>query len=470
MSAAPPVIHWFRRDLRVDDNTALCAASASGSPVVPVYIRSDWKHSHPWTGPKRQEFLSGCLKELSTSLEKLKGVLLIRKGDQVQALRKLVEETGATAIYTNRDPDPFGMQMETEVADLCRDLGVEFHAHEDVCLHDRDAVLKKDGEPYRVFTPYSKVWLKADKEEPVGTPNNLNSPTDFASEPLPSLETWGLKKDWDHILEPGENAGHKRLEEALSSVVDTYDKTRNTPSIRGVSRLSQDLRWGTLSIRRIYAEVMKRRESANSSATESIDVFIKELAWREFYMQVLYQSPNVLELEYSPQWRGLEWDEPGEQFEAWKEGRTGFPIVDAGQRQLVKHGFMHNRVRMISAMFLTKDLHIDWRLGEQFFAQHLVDGEIGSNNGGWQWSAGTGADAAPYFRVQNPWTQTKRFDPKGEYIKQWVPELKDVTAKKFFSAPEKGSIAPGYPSPIVDHSDERDRTLEIFKKHRAKQQ
>jgi deoxyribodipyrimidine photo-lyase len=216
---------------------------------------------------------------------------------------------------------------------------------------------------------------------------------------------------------------------------------------------------------------MQARAAIRSKAAqEGIDTFIKELAWREFYMAILAHFPNVLAEEFNSDWRGLWWAEPGEAFAAWKEGRTGFPIIDAGIRELLATGFMHNRLRMITAMFLTKDLHIDWRLGEQFFLQHLVDGEIASNNGGWQWSAGTGADAAPYFRIQNPWTQAKRHDPEGIYIKRWVPELKDVPVERLFAPPEDGKpLAKGYPMPCVDHAEERDRTLAIFKKHRAAQ-
>ena len=250
------------------------------------------------------------------------------------------------------------------------------------------------------------------------------------------------------------------MSEALGHRISRYDDTRDIPSLPGTSRLSQDLRWGTLSIRELYHKAVKTGS----------EQYLKELGWREFYFQILYHFPEVLSDEFNPDWRGLPWEEPGKKFEAWKLGETGFPIIDAGIRELLKTGFMHNRVRMIVAMFLTKDLHIDWRLGEQFFAQHLLDGEIASNNGGWQWSAGTGADAAPYFRIQNPWSQTKRFDAKGEYIKRWVPELKTVDPKRFQAPPEDGQpLADRYPAPILDHSAERKQTLDIFKKHRSQQ-
>ncbi|MEZ0277453.1 MAG: deoxyribodipyrimidine photo-lyase, partial [Roseimicrobium sp.] len=207
-------------------------------------------------------------------------------------------------------------------------------------------------------------------------------------------------------------------------------------------------------------------EGASANVRASIETYVKELAWREFYMAVLHHWPEVLEMEFNPEFRNVPWDGEEAHFEAWKAGLTGFPIVDAGMRQLTSTGWMHNRVRMIVSMFLTKDLHVHWRLGESWFMQQLVDGEIASNNGGWQWSAGTGADAAPYFRIQNPWTQTKRFDPAGEYIKLWVPELKDVSAEQFFHPPTT-PLAKGYPLPIVDHGEERERTLKRFKQARV---
>ncbi|HEY8961714.1 MAG TPA: deoxyribodipyrimidine photo-lyase, partial [Luteolibacter sp.] len=257
-----------------------------------------------------------------------------------------------------------------------------------------------------------------------------------------------------------------RLKRAIETKLRSYADQRDFPAEDGTSRLSQDLRFGLLSIRTVYAKALEAMKVATPAGRKGIETFIKELAWREFYFAILHHFPNVLEEEFNPEWRGLPWDEPGETFEAWKEGRTGFPIVDAGMRELLATGFMHNRVRMIVAMFLTKDLHLDWRLGESFFLQHLVDGEIASNNGGWQWSAGTGADAAPYFRIQNPWTQAKRYDPEGAYIRRWVPELVKVPAARLFEPPKDGqSLAPGYPLPIVDHAAERDRTLAIFKRH-----
>ncbi len=469
MSHHSVAIHWYRRDLRISDNTALAAAAKHADSVIPVYVVSQWEGDHLWTGAKRQSFLCGCLSSLAKNIETIGGRLIIRSGDAVEELIALIKETGATALHTNRDPDPFGTKTEAALESACQDLGVSFHAHEDIAMHDRDGILNGDDTPYRVYTPYSKRWLAADKPKRVSKPKKLKTPSAVKSENLPSLETWNLNGSDFEILGAGERAARKRLEKALSDTIATYDDTRDIPSVLGTSRLSQDLRFGTISIRTVYTAALKRQAQCSPAASEQIQKYIKELAWRDFYMQILWHYPEVLEEEFNPSWRGLPWDEPGEQFDAWKEGRTGFPIIDAGIREMLHTGFMHNRVRMIVAMFLTKDLHIDWRLGESFFMQHLVDGEIASNNGGWQWSAGTGADAAPYFRIQNPWTQSKRYDPKGEYIKRWVPELKDIPAKQLFEPPSgKKSLAADYPPPIVDHSTERDRTLAIFKAHKEK--
>jgi deoxyribodipyrimidine photo-lyase len=464
----PSVIHWFRRDLRIADNTALHAAARHGLPVVPVYILSRWKGRHSWTGPNRQQFLCGCLESLAANLQTLGGRLIIRRGNALEELSRLIADTGAVAIHFNADPDPFGKQTEIQLRALCARVGIQCHAHADVALHGPEEVLTQSGTPYRVYTPFSNNWLQIDKPSPLPKPKSLQTPGTVKSLPLPTLADWGLPAAAPAILEPGERAARQRLKQAVADRIGSYHVQRDIPSLAGTSRLSQDLRYGLLSIRTVFAAAMKRRESATPAERSGIDVFIKELAWREFYFAILHHFPNVLDEEFNPAWRGLAWDEPGETFTAWQEGRTGFPIVDAGMRELAATGFMHNRVRMITAMFLTKDLHIDWKQGESWFMRQLVDGEIASNNGGWQWSAGTGADAAPYFRIQNPWSQTGRFDPQGIYIKRWIPELAHTDPRLFQAPPPAGkSLAPGYPRPCVDHKTERERTLAIFKRHQG---
>ena len=461
-------IHWFRRDLRILDNSALHAAGSASVGVLPVYVASDWKDAHLWTGPKRQAFLCRNLASLAKNLETLDGRLVVRTGTADAALEKLIVESGADALYFNRDPDPFGRAMEAKVEAMARRLGVACHGFHDVTLHGPAEVLTLDGKPYRVFTPYSRNWLALEKPLPLPKPGPLNTPPGIASLPLPENSHWGLAEPEADLVEAGERAAHERLKRAIGGRIQNYGLKRDTPGEAGTTRLSQDLRFGLLSPRTIFDKSMKARESTGSAVERSgIDTYIKELAWREFYMAILWHFPQVLDQEFNADWRGLGWLEPDEPFEAWKTGRTGFPIVDAGIRELLATGHMHNRVRMIVAMFLTKDLHIDWRLGEQFFMQHLIDGEIASNNGGWQWSAGTGADAAPYFRIQNPWTQAKSHDPRGIYTKRWVPELAGVQAPLLLEPPKFGRpLAAGYPLPCVDHKTERDRTLAMFKKHR----
>ena len=462
-----PVIHWVRRDLRITDNESFVSAASHGSPVIPVYFLSGWRDAHHWTGPKRQHFLCGCLASFARNLKTLGGRLIIRQGDAVSGLRDLVIESGAAAIHFNADPDPFGKRMESQVRAMCDELEIECHSHADAFLHGPGEVLTQAGMPYRVYTPYSRNWLGLEKSPPLGKPQAVTTPSGIKSLPLPTVAHWGWEIPLSRMLEPGERAARERLKRAVSGIIQSYAANRDFPAEEGTSRISQDLRFGLISIRTVYAEATKARASANPAGRAGIDTFIKELAWREFYFAILHHFPNVLDEEFNADWRGLPWDDPGPLFEAWKEGRTGFPIVDAGMRELLATGFMHNRVRMITAMFLTKDLHIDWKQGESHFMQHLIDGEIASNNGGWQWSAGTGADAAPYFRIQNPWSQTARYDPAGSYIKRWVPELADVHPSRFLEPPKDGKpIAPDYPLPCVDHKTERERTLAIFKRHR----
>jgi deoxyribodipyrimidine photo-lyase len=465
--SSSPVIHWFRRDLRLTDNTALNQAADEGKSVIPVYILSIWKKKHRWTGSTRQQFLCGSLASLAKNIEAIGSRLLFRAGAAEVELERLAKETGATAIYWNRDYDPFGRKVESRVRDMCARIGIACHDFKDSVMHEPGEILTGTGQPYRVYTPYSKNWLSQPKVAPLPAIKSMGAApsAELMSLPIPTLAYWDLPPCTAQIPEPGERAARDRMRNVIESgIISRYGEQRNTPAGQTTSRLGQDLRFGLISIRELYARAL-----AASGPAASIQTYIKELAWREFYMAILWHYPEVFEREFNPDFQDIPWEGTEEDFQRWCQGRTGFPIVDAGMRELLGTGFIHNRVRMIVSMFLTKDLHCHWKLGESYFMQHLVDGENASNNGGWQWSAGTGADAAPYFRIQNPWTQTKRYDPDGSYIKQWVPELKDVPAEKLMEPPAPGlTIATGYPAPMVDHATERDRCLERFARHRGK--
>ena len=460
-------IVWLRRDLRITDNTALAGAVARAAKVVPVYVLSDRMESHRWTGPHRQHFLCGCLASLDGNLAAIGGRLIIRRGLAIEELSKLVRETRAQAIFFNRDPDPFGRKMETDLAALGSKIGVEIIGFKDVSLHDPGEVLTVSGEPFRVFSPYARAWTQLKKASPESAVHNLKPVENLTSLPLPTLETWGISGD-AQVVPAGEKAARARMKNFLEFGLANYGTGRNLLAKSLTSRLSQDLRFGLLSIRELFERCQKRAAELSGSGRKSAQKFISELIWREFYLSILWHFPEVLDVEFDEKFRSMEWPGQREHFERWRAGETGFPIVDAAMRQLKQIGYMPNRARMIVAMFLTKDLLIDWRLGESHFMQELTDGEIASNNGGWQWSAGVGADAAPYFRMLNPWTQTIRFDSQGEYIKAWIPALQDVPADRLTKPPPPGQkLAQNYPAPIVDHPAARKKALELFSQNRT---
>jgi deoxyribodipyrimidine photo-lyase len=413
-------LFWFRRDLRLTDNAALHRAVTEAAYVVPVYIVSDWRRRHSWTGPARQEFLCGSLASLEKNIEAAGGRLVFRRGrDAAAVLREMLVETGAGALYFNRDPgEPHGLATDRAVRALCRELGVACHDEKDAVLHEAGEVLTGEGGPYRVYTPYSRNW-NAQPKPPCRPRVKTFAPLPTAlaslrSEPCPTLATWGLSPSGVTMVEPGERAARDRMTKALASILPAYGERRNIPHGQTTSRLSQDLRFGLISIRELHARSLQAMAAAESAAEKkSAQTYINELAWREFYFALLSQYPEVFEHEFNPEWRGLPWSYDDAALARWQDGQTGFPIVDAGMRELRATGFMHNRVRMITAMFLTKDLQLDWRLGERFFMQHLVDGESASNNGGWQWSAGTVGVRGPRHRFSalgsRPDASTQRF-------------------------------------------------------------
>src|ERR1700722_11013571 len=458
------VIHWFRRDLRVTDNTALWHAGKESNEIVSVYILSQWKGHHPWTGPNRQEFLCGCLESLSRNLESIGSRLVLRAGDPVQELEKLIHQTHATAIYFNRGTDPYSIEIQKQLEKASEKLQIQIFSFKDSTIFEPNEVLNKEGCPFRVFTPYAKEWHRQEKPSLFPKIGHLNTPPAVSSLPVPTLNHWELTSE-ARIIESGEKAARKRLAFFLKGAISAYRDKRDFPGEDMTSRLSQDLRFGTVSPRQIFLNCLEASREGHAAARQSIRSYINELVWREFYIQILAHFPTVLESDFSDQFSALQWDENESAFQRWCAGRTGYPIVDAGLRELNGTGFMHNRVRMIVAMFLTKDLHLHWKKGEQYFMRKLVDGDIAANNGGWQWCAGTGADAAPYFRIQNPWSQSKSYDPTGKYIKRWVPELRDVDPLRF-TRPPTDRLAKDYPKPMVDHATERLETLKRFERTR----
>ncbi len=455
-----PVLHWFRRDLRLHDNPALHAAHrASQGGVIPVFIQSAWKHSHPWTGPARQAALCDSLAALDRNLRAAGSRLFIRRGRAEEALETLLRETRAAALYYNRSPDPWGWELEHRVAAMARRMGVEVHAFHEATALEPETVRTGGGEAFRVYTPFARAWLRQEIPAPLPAPGRFAPlPPRLTTLPVPTLAAWGLKTTaTPKIGEIGEQAALRRLEAFADGPIFRYAAERDFPGLEATSRLSADLRWGAVSIRLVIQRCREALAAARTAPDRAgPQKFLGELVWREFYMALLWRWPEVLEVEFQPKFRGLKWKSDPAAFQHWAEGTTGFPIVDAGMRQLAATGWMHNRVRMIVAMFLTKDLHLDWRVGEAHFMRALADGDAASNNGGWQWSAGTGADAAPYFRIQNPWTQSARFDPEGRYIRRWLPELRDLPPAKLHRPPPPGeALTRTYPHPMLDHAQER---------------
>lgn len=424
-------IFWFRRDLRLDDNAALYHALRSRKPVLPIFIfdeniLSKLENKHD----KRVDFIHRTLTELKSELKKLGSDLLVFHGTPLEVYEKLTSEYAVKSVFTNHDYEPYAKERDAEIAALVNENGASFKTFKDQCIFEKDEVLKDDGKPYTVYTPYSKKWkakLNAFYLKSYPTEKYFSNFLKFQADSFPSLEEMGFEKTEVSIPSA----------DFELSIIKNYHKTRDTPSVQGTSRLSVHLRFGTISIRKLA-----------KLAFETNEKFLNELIWRDFYMMILWHFPHVVEGAFRPAYDRIEWEHNEQHFEAWCKGETGYAIVDAGMRELNETGFMHNRVRMIVASFLTKHLLLDWRWGEAYFAEKLLDFELSSNNGGWQWASGSGCDAAPYFRVFNPYLQTEKFDPQLRYIQTWVPEFQELT----------------YPQPIVDHKFARQRAIDRYQK------
>lgn len=423
-------VFWFRRDLRLDDNAALYHALKKDKPVLAIFIfDTDILKKLSDKSDKRVQFIHQEIEGLNEELKKYSSSILVKVGHPLEVWRTLLNEYSIQGVYTNRDYEPYAIERDKTVQAFLSERNISFHTYKDHVIFECNEVVKDDGNPYTVFTPYSRKWKAALKP--------------FFYKPYPTLKYAGnFFKTQPFRIPSLESLGFKRTDFKFpariikSELIKEYAVKRDYPAENGTSHLGIHLRFGTLSIRKLLQFALQRNET-----------FVNELIWREFYQQILYHFPHVVNNAFKPQYDCIKWQNNTEHFAAWCEGRTGYPLVDAGMRELNQTGYMHNRVRMVAASFLTKHLLIDWRWGEAYFAEKLLDFELASNNGGWQWASGSGTDAAPYFRVFNPQLQMEKFDPQLIYVKKWVPEY--------------GTDA--YPLPIVIHEKARIRALETYK-------
>ena len=423
-------VFWFRRDLRLFDNAGLFHALKGEFPVLPIFIFDRYiLETLADREDKRLQFIHDKLRELNKTLQDKGSTLQVFYGAPKEVFQELLGKYEVQEVFTNHDYEPYAIRRDKEVSELLAERGIGFQTFKDQVIFERSEVMKPDGKPYTVFTPYSRKWKEIFLQKPVEV---------FENE---GLESNYFKTDPEEIISL-EKIGFRSTSFALPpldlsrELIGNYENTRNFPAEEGTTNLGIYLRFGTVSVRQIVLHARQHSET-----------FLSELIWREFFMMILYHFPKVEHENFRRKYDRIPWRNNENEFDLWCKGETGFPIVDAGMRELNETGRMHNRVRMIVAGFLTKHLLIDWRWGEAYFAQKLLDYELASNNGNWQWAAGTGCDSAPYFRVFNPDSQVKKFDPELEYIKRWIPNFRA-----------------GYLEPIVDHKFARARALETYKK------
>jgi deoxyribodipyrimidine photo-lyase len=464
------VIHWFRRDLRLSDNLALNAALNSGKTVVPLFIVDPAILNSPRIGKPRVAFMLKGLRALDSALRARGSRLLVREGDPRVILPALVDELNAEEVYFNLDYSPFARRRDAAVESS---LSVPVFTYDDVLLRAPGQVLKADLSPYIVYTPFKKRWMMLpDPPFPVPQVSGAFHPADkLPDSHMPTLTDLGLGTTIE-VPEAGEEIAQRQMARFVAEPIFHYDTARNSliadpfaaSSPPGTSGLSPYFRFGMLSPRQGYWAAREALEAADDErARQSVITWINELIWREFYMHILYHFPYVMRGNFRTEYDALPWRNTPDDLQAWKDGQTGYPVVDAAMRQLRQTGWMPNRARMIVASFLTKDLLIHWREGERHFMHWLIDGDPAANNGGWQWAAGTGTDAQPYFRIFHPVSQSQKYDPDGDYIRRWVPELRDIPTQ-FIHKPWQMAAPPAdYPPPIVDHATARERTLAAFK-------
>ena len=466
------VIWWIRRDLRISDNPRLSTAISMGDEVIPIFILDPILMNSDYIGEKRKTFLFSGLQILDSELRKHNGYLIIREGDAFEELSKLTYEYQVSSILTEPDYSPYSINRDKKVSSK-----LPVHWIGSPAILPPGSVLKSDGTPYTVFTPFSKAWKSLAYSLPfIETSPNfpIFTPPDIPSLSIPTSTS-------PTLFQPGEEEAQHKLSkftqietdailDSLSAIYQ-YNSGRNQLDVEGTSQLSPYLRFGMLSARKAaFASELAIQNGNNQEAKKNAESWLDELIWRDFYIHILYHFPNVRKQNFRN--INIKWEYNSQIFECWANGETGYPIIDASMRQLIETGWMHNRARMIVASFLTKDLLIDWRWGEKWFMQHLIDGDPAANNGGWQWVAGTGTDAAPFFRIFNPINQAQKYDPKGKFVRKWLPELQLVPDEyihepwKMPSEMQRKSvciIGKDYPSPIIDHYWARHRALQVFK-------
>ena len=479
MSRVRTVVHWFRRDLRVADNTALSRAGRDAERVVPVFVLDDHYAEDPEenVGPARFRFLRESLEELAASLPRVGGRLIVRRGPASRALPELLREAGADAVYANAEIGPHPQERDRAAAAALEAAGARLRLFPDALLVEPDAIATGAGVPYTVFTAFSRKWLAAEKRNPEPEPAALDTP-ELPSIPLAAVRSF-RSLEADPLGPPGGEAAARELVRTFfEKRVARYAEDRERPAVAGTSRLSPHLHFGTVSPRTLRAAAERAWTGEEKRGRAGVERFVLELAWREFFHHVLFHFPRVARESFRPEFDALSWRDDEDSLAAWKAGRTGYPLVDAAMRELSTTHWMHNRARMVAASFLTKDLHLHWRHGERWFAHELADADLANNNGGWQWAAGSGTDAAPYFRIFSPVRQSQRFDPEGAYIRHHVPELAGVPAERIhepwtMTAAEQSragcriGVGGDYPRPIVDHDAERKVALAMWERLRS---
>jgi len=469
------VLFWHRRDLRITDNIGLAAARQRSPKVVGIFCLDPDILERDDIAPARVTYLIGSLQALHRAYAKAGTQLLILHDRPVLALLTLAQALNAQAVFWNRDVEPYAQERDRTVTTALHQAGIEVHSVWDQLLHTPEEICTGSGTPYTVYTPFWRNWSSKPKATPLPPLKDVTGLIEaelaIAYEsgviPLPSAKDLGFLWTNPLILEPGEQAAQERLAEFCQRTIHSYQEERNFPATDGTSRLSAALKFGVLGIRTAWAATVEVMEYCRSDeARDSIRTWQQELAWREFYQHVMYFFPELAEGAYRQPFKTFPWDNNLAYFQAWCEGKTGYPIVDAAMRQLNEVGWMHNRCRMIVASFLTKDLLINPQLGEKYFMQTLYDGDLSANNGGWQWSASSGMDPKP-VRIFNPASQAQKFDPEGIYIREWLPELRSLDTVELVT----GNITPldrercGYPQPIVDHKKQQ----QVFKQRYSEQ-